>query len=194
MSLGHCGAGGGVNAKQPTWQWAQMFTGYQGTKASIFTMAWKGHHLSPHQNGFHSHLFSSKFSLFFACSPFESRHTFLAHANPQCPLLSSLNSSRTCCLNQKACTPHPCCKMQTGIACATLPPANRKMAPGRQEVCCLLAGQLGLLSSAPGTRTPSRGLPQLQLSVAFYPTLPQFRMGLGVKNHIRSGRIHTNTS
>lgn len=107
---------------------------------SILSMAWKGHHLSPHQNGFHSRLFSSKFSLLFTC--FESCH-FPCPRKPSVPSTFFPELISILLPEPKVHIPHTCCKMQTGITCQPFPPGNRKTALGRQESHGLLAGQLG---------------------------------------------------
>lgn len=118
--------------------------GYEGLEfVSILSMAWQGHHLSPHQNGFHSHPFSSKFSLFFTC--FESCH-FPCPRKPSVPSTFFPELILILLPEPKVRTPQPCCETQTGITCQTFPQATEKwLREGRHH----MASSLGSWASHP---------------------------------------------
>lgn len=122
--------------------------GYEGLEfVSILSMAWQGHHLSPHQNGFHSHPFSSKCSLFF--TRFESCHVPCPRSLPTQTLgaLYVFPELIWVLLSEpKVRPPHTCCKTQTGVTRPTFPQATEKwLWEGRRH----MASSLGSWASRP---------------------------------------------
>lgn len=160
----------------------------QGTKASSLSqfLVWPGRDITCHLTRMVSIL-----THFHPNFPYSlhvlSLATFLAHANPPCPLHSSLNSSWFCCLNQKSALHRRAVRRKQGLL-VKLSPRQQKNGSGKAGITWPPRWAAGPLILRAGHEDPgvSLGLPQLQplwLSSALacrlpYPTSPPFWMGL----------------